>query len=102
MHTSYADYGMEKSEIESLLKGCKAGKYAAEVRIAAYETNPLIAESIISSVINGKSYWRLEKESIRTGQGLIPCGHSDFYGARRHTIAILAKMLDGRRHDGRL
>ena len=96
MRKSYADYGMEKSEVKSLLRGCRAGKYAEEVRIAAYETDPFIAESIISSVINGKSYWRLEKESIRAGRGLIPCGHSDFYGARRHTIAILAKMLDGR------
>ena len=90
MRKSYADYGMTNRRAKELLEECRAGKYGAQVRMAAYKACPIAAEHIIHSIIQNKSYDILEFD-FKLGR--VPVGRSDFYGYRRHTLAILNNML---------
>lgn len=93
MRKSYADYGLTGRRAKELLKECHAGKYSAQVRTAAYKACPIAAEHIILSIIQNKSYDILEFD-LKLGR--ISVGRSDFYGYRRHTLAILNNMLAGK------
>lgn len=93
MRKSYADYGMTGRRAKELLKECHAGKHGAQVRSAAYRACPVAAEHIILSIMQNKAYDILEFD-IRLGR--FPVGRSDFYGFRRHTLAILNNMLAGK------
>lgn len=87
---SYAEYGLTKERVKVLLGECHKGKHAAQLRAAAYQADQLTAEYIILSIMQKKSYDALE---FNEKLGRVPCGRSDFYGIRRHTIAILDGML---------
>lgn len=92
MRKSYADYGMTDSRAKELLKECHAGKYSAQVRSAAHTAAPQIEKYILLSITKKRSY-----EGIEWLDGhRIPCGRTDFYGYRRHTLAILNNMLMGK------
>ena len=93
MRKSYADYGMTGGRAKELLEECHAGKHSEQVRTAAYKACPAAAEHIILSIMQNKAYDILEFD-IRLGR--IPVGRSDFYGFRRHTLAILNNMLAGK------
>ena len=90
MRKSYADYGITEKRAKFLLKECREGKYYAQVRAAAYQADPLVAEYIISSIMQERAYDLLEFDG-RLGR--IPVGRSNLYGLRRYTIAMLNNML---------
>lgn len=80
---SYADYGITPERLEELMMIVKSGKYDQMVQSAAYATNESIAEWILLSVAQNKSYDALEKLWARGEIERIPYGKTDFYGARR-------------------
>ncbi len=96
MRKSYADYGITDEKVKGLLRECRAGKHGAEVRTAAYKINPLIAEYIILSIMNKKSYDALKIKMELGEMECIPFGRSDFYALRLHTLVILDNMLAGK------
>ncbi len=93
MRKNYADYGLTGRRVKELLEECHAGKYSAQVRTAAYKACPIAAEHIILSITQNKSYDILEFD-LKLGR--VSVGRSDFYGYRRHTLAILNNMLAGK------
>ncbi len=96
MRKSYADHGITDKKVKGLLRECRAGKYGAQVRTAAYKVNPLIAEYIILSIMEKKSYDALEIKMELGEMERIPFGRSDFYALRLHTLVILDNMLAGK------
>ena len=93
MRKSYADYGLTGRRAKELLEECQTGKYCAQVRTAAYKACPIAAEHIILSIMQNKSYDIIE---FNLKLGRVSVGRSDFYGYRRHTLAILNNMLAGK------
>ncbi len=87
---SYADYGITPEKLE-------------ELQSAAHAANEGIAEWILLSVKENKSYDALEKLWARGEIERIPYGKTDFYGARRlffHYLdmAMREEAQDGRQH----
>lgn len=74
-------YGLDKIRQKELTSLMRSGKYALMLRSAAYMANKPIAAYLIKSVIEKRSYDRLEFDSQL---GRIPCGRTDFYGIRRY------------------
>jgi len=93
MRKSYADYGITDEKVKGLLRECRAGKYGAQVRTAAYKACPIAAEHIILSIMKKKSYDTLEIKMELGEMERIPFGRSDFYALRLHTLVILDNML---------
>lgn len=77
---SYDDYGISRERFIELTDMCKKQEYADVVRSAAYTANSDIAEYILLSVKEKKTYERVEFDE-RLGR--IPCGRTDFYGYKR-------------------
>ncbi len=96
MRKSYADYGMTDEKVKGLLRECRSGKHGVQVRTAAYKANPLIAEHIILSIMENKSYDALEIKMDLGEMERIPFSRNDFYGYRRYALAILNDMLAGK------
>lgn len=78
---SWEEYGLsDKAYRKELYIMCRSKKYENLVRQAAYKANAEIAEFLIKSVMEDKSYENVEyAEEL----GRIPCGRTDFYGYRR-------------------
>lgn len=78
---SWDKYGISDKEYRKRLKRmCESGEHRAIVRRAAYEAAPEIAEYIIKSVTQNKSYEKLEFDQKL---GRICVCKTDFYGYRR-------------------
>lgn len=77
---TYDDYGISRERFHELTAMCKSKEYASVARSAAYTANPDIAEHILLSVQENKTYERVEFDE-RLGR--IPCGRTDFYGYKR-------------------
>ena len=81
-------YGLTKKRVEELEKLIQSGRYASLASQAAHTANKDIAEYILLSVTQNKSYdafrvkWEL-KEMER-----IPYCRTDFYGIRRYAIHL--------------
>ena len=58
---SYADYGITPQRLEELMMIVKSGKYDQLVQSAAHRANKDIAEYLIISIAQNKSYDALEK-----------------------------------------
>lgn len=80
---SYADYGITPQRLEELMMIARSGQYDKLVRSAAHAANESIAEWILLSVKENRSYDVLEKLWAREGIERMACGRTDFYGARR-------------------
>ena len=80
---SYADYGITPQRLEDLMMIVRTGKYDQLVQSAAHAANESIAEYILLSVKENKSYDASEKLWARGDIERIPYGKTDFYGARR-------------------
>lgn len=80
---SYTDYGITPERLEELMMIARSGKQDDLVRSAAYTANQDLAEYILLSVTQNKSYDALEKMWARGEIKRIPYGKTDFYGARR-------------------
>lgn len=93
MRESYSHYGLTGKEARAIMKECRAGNHAGELRAAAHKAAPFAAEYIIQSVTKKLSYdFFMVKWELREIERM-PCGRSDFYGFRRQTIAILRDLL---------
>lgn len=77
---SLAYYGLTDERVEELEKLIQSGKYASLASQAAHTANETIAEYIIKSIVENKSYDKLEFDDKL---GRICYGRTDFYGCRR-------------------
>lgn len=87
---SWEDYGISRERYIELRAAVISGRYDDLVRTAAEAANKDIAEQIILSVRENKTYEGVEyTEKL----GRIPCGRSDFYGYRRLFYHLLDKQM---------
>lgn len=93
---SYVDYGITPQRLEELMMIVRSRQYDQLARSAAHAVNESIAEWILLSVKENKSYDALEKLWAREGIEHISYGRTDFYGARRlffHYLDIALKNM---------
>ena len=88
---SWDEYGISRERHMELCGYCRSGLYADLARVAAYTANPDIAEYILLSVTQKKSYEAIEYDR-RLGR--IPCGRTDFYGYRRLFYSLFERELN--------
>lgn len=88
---SWEEYGITRERYIELRGICRSGKYHDVARLAAYTANPDIAEYILLSVTQKKSYEAIEYDR-RLGR--IPCGRTDFYGYRRLFYSLFERELN--------
>lgn len=93
---TWDDYGITRKRYKELCSMCNRKEDTDVMRLAAYEANKDIAEYILLSVKENKSY-----EGVEYAQGLgrIPCGRTDFYGYRRLFYHILNEKLKQKKGD---
>lgn len=96
IYRGYAEYGLTKERAKALLKECMAGKHTELVQEAAQQAAPDIAKWIISSIAEGKSLHDMEIEWELGEVEIMPCCRNSFYAYRKHTLAILDRMLAGK------
>lgn len=92
-YMSWNDYGIGKKRYAELQEVVKSGEHEEAVRSAAYSADKKIAEYILKSVKENKSYDKLEFDS-RLGR--ICAGRSDFYSIRRlffHYLDVSLKQV---------
>lgn len=101
---SYAAYGLTAGRAKALLNECREGKYADLVQEAARQAEPRIAEWIVSSIMEGKSFDRMAVKWELGEAEMMPCCRNSFYAYRKFTLAILNDMLAGKgaAQDGQL
>ena len=87
---SWQDYNISRERYIELKQAAQSGKYQDIVKEAAYIANKDIAEHIILSVMESKTY---EEVEYAEGLGRIPCGRTDFYGYRRLFYHLLDEEL---------
>lgn len=85
-------------ELESLIRS--GGAYAAMASQAAHAANETIAEYILTSVRENKSYDALSVKWDLGERERMPYGKTDFYGIRRYFFSIFDKELRRRESDG--
>ena len=96
MMRDYAGYGMTADKAKELLAECMAGKHAELVRLAAQKAAPGIAEWIVSSIMEGKSFDRMAVKWELGEAEMMPCCRNSFYAYRKFALAILDDMLSGK------
>lgn len=87
---SWDKYGINRERYIELRTAIRSGRYTDLVKSAAYTANESIAEYILLSVIQNKSYEGVEYVD---GLGRIPCGRTDFYGYRRLFYHLMDEEL---------
>lgn len=95
IRASYEDYGITQERLEELWEIARSGKHDDLVRSAAHIANKDLAEHILLSVTQNKSYDALEKMCARGEIERIRYGKTDFYGARRLFFHYLDCALRG-------
>lgn len=86
-------YGLTKRRVKELENLIQSGRYAALASQAAHTANETIAEHIILSVTQNKSYDALRVKWELKEIEQIPYGRTDFYGIRRYFFSIFDKEL---------
>lgn len=77
---SWQHYGISKERYRQLTEYIQSGRYASVARQAAHTANEMIEEYLIKSIVENKSYDKLEFDDKL---GRICYGRTDFYGCRR-------------------
>lgn len=95
LRASWEDYGIDEERFRELCEVVKAGEHADIVRLAAYKSSETIAEHLLLSVTQNKSYDALEKMWARGEIDRVPYGKTDFYGIRRLFFHYLNSALEG-------
>lgn len=88
-------YDIDKKRYKELTAMMRSKMYDDIMREAAYETDKDIAEYILLSVMEKRSYEGVE---YAEWLGRIPCGRTDFYGYRR---AFYAKFNEEMKRIGK-
>lgn len=81
-------YDISKARYRQLTEYIRSGRYASIASQAAHRANKDVAEYILLSVRENKSYDALEKLWARGEIERIPYGKTDFYGVRRYAIHL--------------
>lgn len=92
-YMSWNDYGIGKKRHAELQEVLRSGRYDELVHNAAYRADEKIAEYLLKSVKESKSYDKLEFDSKL---GRICVGKSDFYSIRRlffHCLDVALKQV---------
>lgn len=87
---SYADYGIKEADLPRLFALCRDRKYRKELREAADQANPAIADDLIYHILYGISFDRLN--ALRD----IPMKKDDFYAYKRKMVAIFRDLVKNR------
>lgn len=77
---SWQHYRITKERYRQLTEYIQSGRYASVARQAAHTANEMIEEYLIKSIVENKSYDKLEFDDKL---GRICYGRTDFYGCRR-------------------
>lgn len=85
---SWQYYGISKARYRKLTEYIQSGRYASLASQAAHKADEMIAEYIIISIAENRSYDALEKMWARGEIERIPCGKTDFYGIRRYAMHL--------------
>lgn len=86
---SWEHYGITKERRAQLTQYIRSGKYAHLASQEAHTANETIAEYLIISIAENKSYDALEKMWARGKIERIPYGKTDFYGIRRYFMHLM-------------
>ena len=90
---SYADYGITPEKLEELMMIVRSGQYDQMVQSAAHAANEGIAEWILLSVKENKSYDALRVKWELKEMERIPYCRTDFYGIRRYFISLFDEEM---------
>lgn len=85
---SWQHYGISKERCKQLTEYIQSGRYASVARQAAHTANETIAEYILLSVTQNKSYDALRVKWELREMEQIPYCRTDFYGIRRYAIHL--------------
>lgn len=90
---SWQHYGITKVRYRQLTEYIQSGRYASLASQAAYTANEDIAEYILLSITQNKSYDALRAKWELREMERIPYCRTDFYGIRRYFMAIFDKEM---------
>lgn len=86
-------YGLTDERVKELENLIQSGRYTSVARQAAYAANKDIAEYILLSVEQNKSYDTLSVKWELKEMERIPYCRTDFYGVRRYFMSIMDKKM---------
>ena len=90
---SWNRYGISKERYRKLTEYLQSGRYASLALQAAQTANETIAEYILLSVTQNKSYDALRVKWELKEMEQIPYCRTDFYGVRRYFYHLFNKMV---------
>ena len=90
---SWQHYGISKERYRQLTEYIRSGRYTSVARQAAHTANEMIAEYILLSVTQNKSYDALRVKWELKEMERIPYCRTDFYGIRRHFFSIFNEKM---------
>ena len=90
---SWDYYGITKERYRQLTEYIQSGRYASLASQAAHTANEMIAEYILLSVTQNKSYDALRVKWELKEMERIPYCRTDFYGIRRYFYSLFDKEL---------
>ncbi len=90
---SWQHYGITKERYGQLTEYIRSGRYASLASQAAYTANETIAEYILLSVTQNKSYDALRVKWEMKEMERIPYCRTDFYGIRRYFMSLFDKEM---------
>ena len=90
---SWQHYGISKERCRQLTEYIQSGRYASVARQAAHTANETIAEYILLSVTQNKSYDALRVKWELKEMERIPYCRTDFYGIRRYFYHLFNEKL---------
>lgn len=90
---SWRHYGITKERRKQLTDYIQSGRYASLASQAAHTANETIAEYILLSVKENKSYDALRVKWELKEMERIPYCRTDFYGIRRYFISLFDEEM---------
>lgn len=90
---SWQHYGISKERYKQLTEYIQSGRYASLASQAAHRTNEMIADYILLSVTQNKSYDALRMKWELKEMERIPYCRTDFYGIRRYFFSIFNEKM---------
>lgn len=90
---SWQYYGITKERYMQLTEYIQSGRYASLASQAAHRANETIAEYILLSVTQNKSYDALRVKWELKEMERIPYCRTDFYGIRRYFFSIFNEKM---------
>lgn len=90
---SWEYYGITKERYRKLTQYIRSGRYAPIASQAAHTANETIAEYILLSVTQNKSYDNLRVKWELREMERIPYCRTDFYGIRRYFFSIFNEKM---------